>query len=501
MLFYFEPKKKIMSSLRNTRIEKVEALRDMGIEPYPITVGEKNYLFKLQEFYNIKVLKNGEELEDEIHVCGRVITKRVLGKIAFYTIQDEYSSIQLFLDVSTLENFEIFNTYVDIGDWVHAEGTPKRTNKGELSVRVYSWNIINKALQPLPEKWHGIVDVEKRYRYRYIDMISNVETRKILRNRSHIITEIRNFLNEHDFIEVETPILHTQPGGADALPFETHHNALGLPLTLRIATELHLKKFIVGGFERVYEIGRIFRNEGISTRHNPEFTSVELYQIFADYNTMMNFVKRLICNVTYEICDSLQIEYQNHMIDFNNWREVTMHDIVKEVTGLDFELFTTTNEAVIAMQNIGISASPKANTIGRLLIETFDQRVEETLIQPTIVKDYPIEVSPLARTHRNNSNLTERFELFVAGRELANAFSELNDPIEQRKRLEEQQLRRNIGDDEAQTVDEDFLNALEIGMPPTGGLGIGIDRLVMLLTNSASIRDVIAFPLMRPDNK
>lgn len=491
-----------MTNLRNTRIEKAQNLRDMGVDPYPIEVGARHYLSNLQECYNPSVLVNGDEIEDDrVIVCGRVVTKRVLGKIAFYTIQDEYTTIQLFLDVSTLDSFETFNTYIDIGDWILAQGTPKRTQKGELSVRVYDWKILNKSLQPLPEKWHGIVDVEKRYRYRYIDMISNSETRKVIRNRSRIISSIRCFLDCRDFIEVETPILQVQPGGADALPFETYHNSLDLPLTLRIATELYLKKFIVGGFEKVYEIGRIFRNEGISTRHNPEFTSVEIYQTFSDYETMMILTKELIQSVARNICSSLHIEYQGQMIDFSNWREVTMHDIVLEVTGLNFKSFATREDAAVAMENIGILVPINADSVGRLLIEVFDQRVEQTLIQPTIVKDYPIEVSPLARTHRSNPTLTERFELFVAGRELANAFTELTDPLEQRKRLEEQQLRKNDGDSEAQAVDEDFLNALEIGMPPTGGLGIGIDRLVMLITNSASIRDVIAFPLMRPEVK
>jgi lysyl-tRNA synthetase class 2 len=312
---------------------------------------------------------------------------------------------------------------------------------------------------------------------------------------------MRRWLDERGFLEIETPVLQSVPGGADARPFETHHNALDLPLTLRIATELHLKRLVVGGFERVYELGRIFRNEGISTRHNPEFTSIEVYQAYADYGDMMDLTEQLIAHVCQQVCGSTRISYQGTEIDLTPpWRRATMHDLVREATGLDFTGFSSRAEAAAAMEAQGLEVPALADSVGRLLVEAFEQRVEAELIQPTFVIDYPVENSPLARAHRSKPGLVERFELFIVGRETANAFSELIDPVDQRQRLEAQMARKAAGDDEAQQVDEDFIQALEVGMPPTGGLGIGIDRLVMLLTDSPSIRDVIAFPLLRPES-
>ena len=362
--------------------------------------------------------------------------------------------------------------------------------------------MLSKSLQPLPDKWHGLADVEKRYRQRYLDLIVSPDTRETFRRRAQLVSGIRRWLDERDFLEIETPVLQSEPGGADARPFETHHNALDLPLTLRIATELHLKRLVVGGFERVYELGRIFRNEGVSTRHNPEFTSVEIYQAFADYNDMMDLTEELISSVTQQVCGSTQINYQGTDINLApGWRRATMHELVQEATGLDFAGFSSRSEAAAAMQAKGLQTPALADSVGRLLNEAFEQAVEEALIQPTFVTDYPVEISPLARPHRSKPGLVERFELFIVGREHGNAFSELTDPVDQRQRLEAQQERRAAGDLEAQRVDEDFLNALEVGMPPTGGLGIGIDRLVMLLTDSPSIRDVIAFPLLRPESR
>jgi lysyl-tRNA synthetase class 2 len=380
------------------------------------------------------------------------------------------------------------------------EGTLRRTDRGELSVKVRRWQMLSKALQPLPDKWHGLADVEKRYRQRYLDLIVSPHTRETFRRRALAVSTMRRWLDGRGFLEIETPVLQSTPGGADARPFETHHNALDLPLTLRIATELHLKRLVVGGFERVYELGRIFRNEGVSTRHNPEFTSVEIYQAYADYGDMMELTEQLIAHVCEQVCGGTRITYQGTEINLAPpWRRATMHELVQQATGLDFHTFSSREEAAAAMAERGLEVPALADSVGRLLVEAFEQTVEADLIQPTFVLDYPVENSPLARAHRSKPGLVERFELFIVGRETANAFSELIDPVDQRQRLEAQQARKAAGDDEAQQVDDDFLHALEVGMPPTGGLGIGIDRLVMLLTDSASIRDVIAFPLLRPE--
>jgi lysyl-tRNA synthetase class 2 len=445
-----------------------------------------------------------------VAVAGRVMTRRVMGKLAFFTLADESGPIQLYLDKATLDaaspdapppgDFAHITSLVDAGDLIGVQGTLRRTDRGELSVKVTSWQMLSKSLQPLPDKWHGLADVEKRYRQRYLDLIVSPHTRDTFRRRALAVSAMRRWLDERGFLEIETPVLQSVPGGADARPFETHHNALDLPLTLRIATELHLKRLVVGGFERVYELGRIFRNEGISTRHNPEFTSVEIYQAYADYGDMMDLTERLIAHVCEQVCGGTRLTYQGTEVDLTPpWRRVTMHDLVREATGLDFTAFGSRAEAAAAMAAQGLEVPALADSVGRLLVEAFEQRVEADLIQPTFVIDYPVENSPLARAHRSKPGLVERFELFIVGRETANAFSELIDPVDQRQRLEAQMARKAAGDDEAQQVDEDFLQALEVGMPPTGGLGIGIDRLVMLLTDSASIRDVIAFPLLRPE--
>jgi lysyl-tRNA synthetase class 2 len=438
------------------------------------------------------------------------MTRRVMGKLAFFTLADESGPIQLYLDKATLDaaspdapppgDFAHITSLVDAGDLIGVQGTLRRTDRGELSVKVTSWQMLSKSLQSLPDKWHGLADVEKRYRQRYLDLIVSPHTRETFRRRALAVSAMRRWLDERGFLEIETPVLQSVPGGADARPFETHHNALDLPLTLRIATELHLKRLVVGGFERVYELGRIFRNEGISTRHNPEFTSVEIYQAYADYGDMMDLTERLIAHVCEQVCGGTRLTYQGTEVDLTPpWRRVTMHDLVREATGLDFTAFGSRAEAAAAMAAQGLEVPALADSVGRLLVEAFEQRVEADLIQPTFVIDYPVENSPLARAHRSKPGLVERFELFIVGRETANAFSELIDPVDQRQRLEAQMARKAAGDDEAQQVDEDFIQALEVGMPPTGGLGIGIDRLVMLLTDSASIRDVIAFPLLRPE--
>jgi lysyl-tRNA synthetase class 2 len=495
-----------------TRREKAKKLAALGQGPYALGFEPSHRNASLQVQY--ADLANGQEAPDAVAVAGRVMTRRVMGKLAFFTLADESGSIQLYLDRASLEathpdNPEVFSqltSLVDAGDWIGVHGSLKRTDRGELSVKVTNWNMLSKSLQPLPDKWHGLADIEKRYRQRYLDLIVSPQTRETFRRRARIVSTMRRWLDDRGFLEIETPVLQTEAGGADARPFTTHHNALDLPLTLRIATELHLKRLVVGGFERVYELGRIFRNEGISTRHNPEFTSVEIYQAYADYGTMMELTEQLIVSAAREVCGATQITYQDTAIDLTPpWRRATMHDLVKQATGLDFTGFEgadpaeSRSRAAAAMAEAGLDVPAAADSLGRLLVEAFEQRVEETLIQPTFVLDYPLENSPLARVHRSKPGLVERFELFIVGRETANAFSELIDPLDQRRRLEAQQERRRAGDPEAQTVDEDFLQALEVGMPPTGGLGIGIDRLVMLLTDSASIRDVIAFPLLRPE--
>ena len=492
-----------LSDLRDTRLEKAQSLQELDQGPYALHFRPSHRMATLQSDH--ADLPKGEERDVTVSVAGRVMTRRVMGKLAFFTLADETGTIQLFLEKAGLEAeqdgwFKQITGLVDAGDWLGVSGSLRRTDRGELSVKVRDWRMLSKALQPLPDKWHGLADVEKRYRQRYLDLIVSPQSRETFRRRALTVSGIRRWLDERQFLEIETPVLQAEAGGADARPFITHHNTLDLPLYLRIATELHLKRLVVGGFERVYELGRIFRNEGVSTRHNPEFTSVEVYQAYADYVDMMELTESMISSVCQQVCGGTRLSYQGVEVDLTPpWRRATMHELVQEATGLDFNGFAGREDAATAMQAAGLEVPSKADSVGRLLNEAFEQRVETTLIQPTFVTDYPIEISPLARKHRSKSGLVERFELFIVGRETANAFSELIDPVDQRQRLEAQQARRSAGDLEAQGLDEDFVNALEVGMPPTGGLGIGIDRLVMLLTDSPSIRDVIAFPLLRPD--
>ncbi len=492
--------------IRAARLEKVEQLKQLKINPYAYRWESTHHAAELQEKF--ADLPTGEEVDLEVTIAGRIMTRRFLGKLAFFTLQDETGTIQLYLEKKRIQEgmvdidtdaFKHLDKLVDAGDIIGVNGTIKRTEKGELSVYVKTYTILTKSLLPLPDKWHGLTDVAKRYRQRYVDLIVNPEVRQTFRRRAQITAGIRRYLENRDFIEIETPVLQGEAGGADARPFITYHNTLEMQLYLRIATELHLKRLIVGGFEKVFELGRIFRNEGISTRHNPEFTSIEVYQAYADYNDMMALTEGMITTVAQEVLGTLQITYQGTSIDLTSpWRRVTMHDLVKEYTELDFN-FPTLEEAKTSAKNAGIEGVEGCTSIGKILNQAFEQKVEENLIQPTFVIDFPIEISPLAKPHRSKPGIVERFELFMVGRETANSFSELTDPIDQRQRLEAQAARKAAGDLEAQGVDEDFLTALEYGMPPTGGLGIGIDRLVMLLTDCASIRDAIAFPLLKPE--
>ena len=497
-----------MSEFREARLSKAKILISRGFAPY----SENFKVTHSTKFLNEKFsyLKNGEEFDLDISIAGRVLARRVMGKIAFFSISDQEGSIQLYLEKLIIDSddqnkklcFEDLKELVDIGDWIGVHGSIKKTNKGELSIKVTRWQMLSKSLQPLPDKWHGLTDIEKRYRQRYLDLIVNPRSKDVFKTRAFCISLIRRWLDEKNFLEIETPILQSEAGGAEARPFVTHHNTLDIPLYLRIATELHLKRMVVGGFEKVYELGRIFRNEGISTKHNPEFTSVEIYQAFANYEDMMQLTEELISYIVQTICKTLEINYQGEQINFSQpWEKISMKDSVKKFTGIDFDLFNGDfDKAKDAVKNKNIQISSKINTFGTLLNEIFEQKVESNLIQPTFIIDYPIEISPLARRHDNNKDFVQRFEMFIAGREIANAFSELIDPLDQRERLELQQSLRDAGDLEAHCIDEDFLQALEIGMPPTGGLGIGIDRLIMLITNSASIRDVIPFPLLKPEH-
>jgi len=497
-----QPEHESSSRLREQRLQKLEKIKSLGIDPYPYKFSRTHKAIELQNKY--KGLENSQETNDKVTVCGRIHNER--NDWMFIDLYDDSGKIQLYCDKEKLDKkiTEIL-PLLDKGDFIGAIGTVRRTHRGELSIKVNEVTLLCKSLLPLPEiiegkKRHlGIQDIEIRYRQRYLDLIVTPNTKETFKKRAQIISEIRNYLNTKDYIEIDTPVLQVEAGGAEARPFVTHHNALGMDLYLRIATELHLKRLVVGGFEKVYEIGRIFRNEGISTKHNPEFTSIELYEAYADYNDMMDLTEELIKKVCLKVQGKLQIEYQGKLIDLEKpWARVSMFDLIKEYTKLDFSnCINDTNAARNLAKQTGIKVD-ESYSAGETITEVFEERVESKLIQPTFVKDYPLEVSPLAKKHRNLNGLVERFELYINGWELANAFSELSDPLDQRKRLEEQAKKKAAGDHEAHPLDIDFITALEYGLPPTGGLGIGIDRLIMILTNSASIRDVIAFPTMKP---
>ncbi|WP_211342375.1 lysine--tRNA ligase [Aquisalibacillus elongatus] len=481
-----------------TRIEKLRALQDAGVNVFGDKFDRTHLSNQLKEEYDQYSKEELEEKEIPVTIAGRIMTKRGKGKAGFAHVQDVDGQIQIYVRKDRVgeESYEVFKQ-ADLGDIVGVKGVMFKTKVGELSVKADEFFFLTKSLRPLPEKFHGLKDVEQRYRQRYLDLITNLESRETFILRSKIIQSMRRYLDDQGFLEVETPMMHAIPGGASARPFVTHHNALDIPLYMRIAIELHLKRLIVGGLEKVYEIGRVFRNEGVSTRHNPEFTMIELYEAYADYHDIMDLTENLVAHIAKEVLGTTKVQYGEEKVDLSpEWTRWHMVDAIKEVTGVDFWQEMTDEEAHQLAKDHGIDVE-SSMTFGHIVNEFFEQKVEDTLIQPTFIYGHPVAISPLAKKNEDDPRFTDRFELFIVGREHANAFSELNDPIDQRERFEAQVKEREAGNDEAHYMDEDFLEALEYGLPPTGGLGIGIDRLVMLLTNSASIRDVLLFPQMR----
>ena len=484
-----------LSQLLQIRRDKLKQLQEEGNDPFQLT----RYVVD-NDSANIKA--NFDALEgQEVSIAGRLMSKRGMGKVSFCDLQDKTGRIQLYARRDEMDEAEYarFKKY-DIGDIVGVKGVVFRTQRGEMSVRAISATLLSKSLLPLPEKFHGLTNTELRFRQRYVDLIVNPEVKRNFVIRSQFIKFMRRYLDDMNYIEVETPVLNTIAGGAAARPFITHHNTLDIDMYMRIATELPLKRLIVGGMDRVYEIGRIFRNEGMDPKHNPEFTTVELYQAYADFHDMMDIAEGILSGAAKEILGSYQVEWLGEKIDLTpGWRRLTMVEAVKEYVGVDFDAITDDAEAVAAAKAVGVELADAAEkTWGNALYACFDQKVEEQLIQPTFITMYPVEVSPLTKRSPKDPRLTERFELFICHCELANAYSELNDPIDQRQRFEKQVEQRERGDDETEMLDEDFLTALEYGMPPTGGMGMGIDRAVMMLTGADSIREVILFPTMRP---
>ena len=485
-----------LNEMLQIRRQKLKDLQDQGKNP-----------FKIEKFnpdhHTTDITDNFEEFEGkEVTLAGRVMSKRGHGKISFMDIQDMKGRIQILSKIDELgeEGYKIIS-YLDMGDIVGVEGEVFKTQSGEISIKAKKLTLLSKSLQILPEKWHGLKDPDLRYRQRYVDLIVNPEVKETFLLRNKIIKKIREFLDNLGYLEVETPILGNIAGGANARPFLTHHNALNIDMSLRIANELYLKRLIVGGFDKVYEMGKMFRNEGMDTRHNPEFTNIELYEAYADYNDMMEITENLVAYVAKEVLGTTKVEYQGKTIDFTPpWKRIKMQDAVKEHTGVDFDKINTDEEAIEVAKEHKLEIKP-GMTRGHVISEMFEEYCEQYMDQPTFIIGHPVEISPLAKRNPDDPRITNRFEAFANCWEIANAFSELNDPIDQRERFEEQLRQKEYGDDEAHPMDEDFLNAIEVGLPPTGGLGIGVDRLIILLTNQASIRDVIFFPTMKPIGK
>ncbi len=478
------------------RRDKLDKLVEEGKNPYEVVKYDKDaYAQTVKDDY-------ADYEGKEVSLAGRMVSKRVMGKASFAHLLDCTGSIQLYVSRDDLgeENYAAFKK-TDIGDIIGVKGVVFTTRMGEISVHCKSVELLSKSLLPLPEKYHGLKDTDLRYRQRYVDLIANPEVKKTFVTRSRIISGIRAYLDAHGFIEVETPILNTIAGGATARPFITHHNTLDIDMYMRIAPELYLKRLIVGGFEKVYELGRMFRNEGMDTRHNPEFTMIEMYQAYTDFHGMMDLTENIFGHIADTVIGSRKITYQGEEIDLSSpWKRITMIDAVREYVGIDFEATGDMKELKAQAKKAGVEFDDDI-TWGKLLYECFDQKVEDKLVQPTFVYDYPVDVSPLAKRKPTDKRMTERFEFFITGKEFGNAFSELNDPIDQKERFMAQVREREKGDDEAQMMDEDYVNALMYGMPPTGGLGIGVDRMVMLFTDAASIRDVLLFPTMKPVQK
>lgn len=482
-----------LNEILRIRRQKLDELQKKGKNPFNIV--KYNVTHKTKE-----IIDSFDQLEGKtVSIAGRLMAKRGMGKSSFCDLQDRDGKIQLFFRINDVgeEAYEEFKK-LDIGDIIGVSGTVFKTHMGEISIRVQEYTLLSKSLRPLPEKFHGLKDTDTRYRQRYLDLIVNPEVKRTFILRSKIISSIRSFLDSRGFIEVETPILNIIPGGANARPFITHHNTLDLDMYLRIAPELYLKRLIVGGMEKVYELGRMFRNEGMSIKHNPEFTLLELYEAYTDYHGMMKLTEDLYIHIADEVLGTRKFEYQGQEIDFSlPWARMTMTEAVKKFTGVDFDTVSSDEEALALAKEKGLDTTGKT-TKGEILNLFFEEFVEQNLIQPTFIMDYPVEVSPLTKRKPDRPELTERFELFITGREMANAYSELNDPIDQKERFLAQVRKRELGDEEANMMDEDYIVALEHGLPPTGGLGVGIDRLVMLFTNSFSIRDVLLFPTMKP---
>lgn len=485
-----------LNQLMKIRREKLSELKSKGKNPYEITKFDRTHTSK-------EIVENYDELENkDVTIAGRLMAKRIMGKASFCHLQDSTGRIQSYVSINELgeESYKEFKES-DIGDIVGITGFVFKTRTGEISIHAKQVTMLSKSLRPLPEKFHGLKDTELRYRQRYVDLIMNPDVKKTFETRSKIIKELRKILEEKGYTEVETPILNTIVTGDAARPFITHHNTLNLDMYLRIAPELYLKRLIVGGFDKVFEIGRLFRNEGMDVKHNPEFTNMELYASYLDYKDMMDLTEEIISTIAKNVLGTTTIEYQGQQLNLApGWKRISMIDAIKEVTGIDFNNIKTAEEAMKIAKEMEIEIDPAKSTRGHIINEVFEAKVEDTLIQPTFVMDYPVEISPLAKRKVSAPELTERFELFIGGTEYGNAYSELNDPIDQYERFAKQVEAKKKGDEEAGMMDEDFVAALEYAMPPTGGLGIGLDRLIMLLTDSASIRDILLFPTMKPLN-
>ena len=486
-----------LNEMMKVRREKMEAFRQMGVPPFGHRYDVTYHTADIHEKFDH--LEGEEESDEEVRIAGRLMAIRGHGKASFCTLNDRTGNIQVYFKIDVLGEHKYKEEFkrLDIGDIVGIQGKVFRTRRGELTVRVDDFDLLSKSLRPLPEKFHGLQDVDIRYRQRYLDLIMNPEVRDTFVKRTKIVHAVRKFFDDHGYLEVETPVLSTIAGGAAARPFVTHHNTLDLDMYLRIATELNLKRLIIGGFERVYEMGRVFRNEGMDVRHNPEFTTIEFYQAYADYTDMMDITEGVVKYVSKNVLGTTKVTYQGTEIDFGHVKRISMNDAVKEATGKDFMACETVEEAHKLADEIGVTYEPR-HGIGGILNQAFEAKVEETLMQPTFITGHPTEISPLAKRNPDDPRITDRFEFFAYGRELANGFTELNDPIDQEGRFLDQLKQREAGDDEAHVMDRDYITAMEYGLPPTGGVGIGIDRLVMFLTDAASIRDVLLFPTMKP---